>query len=102
MTLSPEQAGWLLDAYQLDSERRLPMGEASRSTERAFAAYLVIRAQDATHPSPKSRSSFVRPVGLRSHSPALSLRNSPVAARPADLASAAGPVHVPYGVPAEN
>jgi tetratricopeptide (TPR) repeat protein len=27
MTLSPEQAGWLLDAYRLDSERRLPMGQ---------------------------------------------------------------------------
>jgi len=27
MTLSQEQAGWLLDAYRLDSERRLPMGE---------------------------------------------------------------------------
>ncbi len=26
MTLSPEQAGWLLDAYRLDGERRLPMG----------------------------------------------------------------------------
>ena len=28
MTLSPEQAGWLLEAYKLDSERRLPMGGA--------------------------------------------------------------------------
>ena len=27
MTLSPEQAAWLLDSYRLDSERRLPMGE---------------------------------------------------------------------------
>jgi tetratricopeptide (TPR) repeat protein len=27
MTLSQEQAGWLLDAYRLDSERRLPMGQ---------------------------------------------------------------------------
>jgi tetratricopeptide (TPR) repeat protein len=27
MTLSPEQAGWLLDGYKLDSERRLPMGQ---------------------------------------------------------------------------
>ncbi len=27
MPLSPEQAGWLLDTYKLDSERRLPMGE---------------------------------------------------------------------------
>jgi tetratricopeptide (TPR) repeat protein len=27
MSLSPEQAGWLLDAYRLDSERRLPMGQ---------------------------------------------------------------------------
>jgi hypothetical protein len=26
-SLSPEQAGWLLDAYRLDSERRLPMGD---------------------------------------------------------------------------
>ena len=29
MTLSQEQAGWLLDAYRLDSERRLPMGEGA-------------------------------------------------------------------------
>jgi hypothetical protein len=27
MLLSPEQAGWLLDAFRLDSERRLPMGQ---------------------------------------------------------------------------
>ena len=27
MPLSQEQAGWLLDAYKLDSERRLPMGQ---------------------------------------------------------------------------
>jgi len=27
MELSPEQAGWLLDAFRLDSERRLPMGQ---------------------------------------------------------------------------
>jgi tetratricopeptide (TPR) repeat protein len=26
MVLSPEQAGWLLEGYKLDSERRLPMG----------------------------------------------------------------------------
>jgi tetratricopeptide (TPR) repeat protein len=26
MALSPEQAGWLLEGYRLDSERRLPMG----------------------------------------------------------------------------
>jgi tetratricopeptide (TPR) repeat protein len=26
MELTPEQAGWLLDGYKLDSERRLPMG----------------------------------------------------------------------------
>jgi hypothetical protein len=26
MNLSPEQAGWLLEGYKLDSERRLPMG----------------------------------------------------------------------------
>jgi tetratricopeptide (TPR) repeat protein len=29
MVLSPEQAGWLLDGYRLDSERRLPMGGAN-------------------------------------------------------------------------
>jgi hypothetical protein len=29
MTLSPEQAGWILDAYRLDSERRLPMVQGS-------------------------------------------------------------------------
>jgi chromosome segregation ATPase len=27
MNLSPEQAGWLLEGYKLDSERRLPMGQ---------------------------------------------------------------------------
>ena len=27
MKLTPEQAGWLLEGYKLDSERRLPMGE---------------------------------------------------------------------------
>lgn len=27
MTLSQEQAGWLLDSFKLDSERRLPMGQ---------------------------------------------------------------------------
>jgi tetratricopeptide (TPR) repeat protein len=27
MSLSPEQAGWLLEAYRLDSERRMPMGQ---------------------------------------------------------------------------
>ena len=26
MRLSPEQAGWLLDSFKLDTERRLPMG----------------------------------------------------------------------------
>jgi hypothetical protein len=25
--LTPEQAGWLLDAFKLDAERRLPMGQ---------------------------------------------------------------------------
>ncbi|HLH57053.1 MAG TPA: hypothetical protein VKY92_25965 [Verrucomicrobiae bacterium] len=29
MTLSPEQAGWLLNGFKLDSEHRLPMGEES-------------------------------------------------------------------------
>lgn len=27
MTLSPEQAGWMLEGFKLDSERRLPMGQ---------------------------------------------------------------------------
>jgi hypothetical protein len=27
MTLSPEQAGWLLEGFKLDSERRLPMSQ---------------------------------------------------------------------------
>jgi tetratricopeptide (TPR) repeat protein len=31
MTLSPEQAGWLLEAYRLDSERRLPMGQGPQA-----------------------------------------------------------------------
>ncbi len=29
ITLSQEQAGWLLESYRLDSERRLPMGETT-------------------------------------------------------------------------
>src|SRR5436190_4063679 len=29
MTLSPEQAGWLLEGFKLDSDRRLPMGQAA-------------------------------------------------------------------------
>jgi tetratricopeptide (TPR) repeat protein len=29
MTLSPEQAGWLLEGYRLDSERRLPMVQST-------------------------------------------------------------------------
>jgi hypothetical protein len=27
MKLSAEQAGWLLEGFKLDSERRLPMGQ---------------------------------------------------------------------------
>jgi len=27
MALSPEQAGWLLEGFKLDSDRRLPMGQ---------------------------------------------------------------------------
>lgn len=34
MHLSPEQAGWLLEAYKLDTERRLPMGQESTSEPR--------------------------------------------------------------------
>jgi len=32
--LSPEQAGWLLEAYRLDSERRLPMGQGPTTEPR--------------------------------------------------------------------
>jgi Ca-activated chloride channel family protein len=31
MSLSPEQAGWLLESFKLDSERRLPMGQKETS-----------------------------------------------------------------------
>jgi tetratricopeptide (TPR) repeat protein len=31
MTLSQEQAGWILDGYKLDSERRLPMGQGEQA-----------------------------------------------------------------------
>ncbi len=34
MPLSPEQAGWLLEAYRLDSERRLPMGQGPTAEPR--------------------------------------------------------------------
>ena len=34
MDLSPEQAGWLLDAYRLDTERRLPMGQGPAAQPR--------------------------------------------------------------------
>jgi hypothetical protein len=35
ITLSPEQAGWLLESYKLDSERRLPMGQQGTSDPKA-------------------------------------------------------------------
>jgi hypothetical protein len=34
MSLSPEQAGWLLDSFKLDSERRLPMGQGEEAKPR--------------------------------------------------------------------
>jgi hypothetical protein len=34
MTLTPEQAGWLLDGFKLDSERRLPMGQETERRTR--------------------------------------------------------------------
>ena len=34
MQLSPEQAGWLLDSYKLDNERRLPMGQGPQAQPR--------------------------------------------------------------------
>src|SRR5206468_11596062 len=34
MSLSPEQAGWLLEGFKLDSERRLPMGQGPEAQPR--------------------------------------------------------------------
>ena len=34
MTLSQEQAGWVLDGFKLDSERRLPMGQGEQAQPR--------------------------------------------------------------------
>jgi Ca-activated chloride channel family protein len=34
MELTPEQAGWLLEAFRLDKERRLPMGEGTEDKPR--------------------------------------------------------------------
>ena len=34
MSLSPEQAGWLLDSFKLDSQRRLPMGMGNEGEPR--------------------------------------------------------------------
>jgi hypothetical protein len=34
MKLSPEQAGWLLEGFKLDSERRLPMGQGPETKPR--------------------------------------------------------------------
>lgn len=33
MTLSPEQAGWLLDSFKLDKDRKLPMGDGTNEAE---------------------------------------------------------------------
>ncbi len=33
MSMSPEQAGWMLEGFKLDSERRLPMGEGDKQTD---------------------------------------------------------------------
>ena len=35
MNLSPEQAGWLLEGFKLDSERRLPMGQEQSGEPKA-------------------------------------------------------------------
>ena len=35
MTLSPEQAGWLLNGFKLDSEHRLPMGQENTAEPRS-------------------------------------------------------------------
>ena len=34
MELTPEQAGWLLESFRLDKERRLPMGEGTEDKPR--------------------------------------------------------------------
>jgi hypothetical protein len=34
MTLSPEEAGWLLEGFRLDGERRLPMGQGNEAQPR--------------------------------------------------------------------
>ena len=34
MTLSPEEAGWLLEGFRLDGERRLPMGQGEEAQPR--------------------------------------------------------------------
>ena len=34
MSLSPEQAAWLLDGFRLDSERKLPMGQSASAEPR--------------------------------------------------------------------
>jgi len=34
LTLSPEQAGWLLEGFRLDAERRLPMGPNQQAEPR--------------------------------------------------------------------
>ena len=41
MTLSPEQAGWLLEGFKLDSDRRLPMseGQTAKPKDRARPAW---------------------------------------------------------------
>ncbi len=41
MTLSPEQAAWMLEGFKLDSERRLPMGQ-----------------EDTSEPRPRSRKTW--------------------------------------------
>ena len=34
MMLSQEQAGWVLEGFKLDSERRLPMGQGPGTKDR--------------------------------------------------------------------
>jgi hypothetical protein len=38
MSLTPEQAGWLLEGFKLDSERRLPMGDKDTPTRKRSGA----------------------------------------------------------------
>ena len=65
MPLSPEQAGWLLDTYRLDSERRLPMGQGPTArAQRPFPSHVVILKPHAPA-VPNAQPSAFGPSELR-------------------------------------